>query len=646
MKKLISVILALLVMLVPMAGCSKGGDASLTLNQQMINLSLFGGADIIASRNNIDEITWSSDNSAVISMEEHGNYVSVTAIGSGRATVTASGGGKSASCVIVVDESEYALAVSLDRIGDIEINAGSSAYIPAKATYRGQPLDVAKLTYTVEDQTVATVSKDGVITGVNGGETRVAIVAEKDSTRSAPYYVNVIVKAGPVLMLNATYFNLYEYDRNVGQVYYPSSADFFAYIVDGQKTEKNIDLVIENTNDDVAIIEDGLVKSVGAGETMFTITCTYNEQTYVSYLYVYVKAIPKVEVVLTESDVLLYADPVGTNYPSLQALNYTVRVDGKAVSAPVTWGVDAGKNVATVTNKGVIKSIAAGKAVISASYTYNGETYKTTCNVTVIEDLFYGALKSDDGKINTNMVFAYLSTSYPTLKINNVALRGVHSVDMLRIGVPNVNGSTSKIFRLFIRLADANDSRNWIELVYSHFNNGSTIGLGAYAMNTSAWDLKGLVGVGYSPRHDKLQIMASTTSSTYCGAGYNAGKIGVADGPEPLKFKQALTSNYERQMIGLSVVNDELSFNYIDSKGERVQKLVLTKAQQSTLLGPDSDYPNSVWEGFSSRGVNKVNITIRAQMDGTGTITPIMIDTVGGYAVDQNIISSMSLVKA
>ena len=64
MKKLISIILALFIMLVPMAGCKEENDnkATLTLNHSSLNLPLFGEADLIASFENISEITWENSN--------------------------------------------------------------------------------------------------------------------------------------------------------------------------------------------------------------------------------------------------------------------------------------------------------------------------------------------------------------------------------------------------------------------------------------------------------------------------------------------------------------------------------------------------------------------------------------------------------
>lgn len=60
------------------------------------------------------------------------------------------------------------------------------------------------------------------------------------------------------------------------------------------------------------------------------------------------------------------------------ALNASVLPEG----SEVTWASSA-EAKATVSNKGVVTGVAAGSAVITASITVGGTTYKDVCNVTV-----------------------------------------------------------------------------------------------------------------------------------------------------------------------------------------------------------------------------------------------------------------------
>ena len=57
MKRLISIILALIIVVVPLTGCNESAPTKeLALSHNYISLSLFGEADIIASYKGVSEI--------------------------------------------------------------------------------------------------------------------------------------------------------------------------------------------------------------------------------------------------------------------------------------------------------------------------------------------------------------------------------------------------------------------------------------------------------------------------------------------------------------------------------------------------------------------------------------------------------------
>lgn len=663
MKKLISLILALFIMLVPMAGCKEENDniATLTLNHSSLNLPLFGEADLIASYENVSEITWENSDEQVVTITEHGNYVKVSAKKDGMAVITVSGGDKTAQCVVVVSESDYALGVTIDKLGDVEIQENATMYVPTTATYGGVTVD-AKITYSIVDQDVATVTQGGVVTGVANGETTLNVQAEYNGMRSSVASIKVKVKGGPALVLSSTYINLYEYDSTVSQSYYPNLNDFSVYIVEDGAKVWDISYTLDNTDPSVATFESGNIVSGNAGSTMMTVTCEYKGETYVGYLYVNVKKIPVVEITLSETDILLYTNPVDdTVYSTTKTLTSRIKIDGRAISDTVTWGIEAGNSAATVNNKGIVKSLGVGKAIISGSYVYNGKTYKETCDVEVIDDLYYGTLKIDTtSESGADMAFAHLTSGY-NLLIENVDLLNTHDQDLVRFTMPTFNGDTSSIYRVFFRVTDVNDENNWVEFIFSLFRNGSTDGILAYAVNTSAWTLpSNVVGLA-SASETSLNYMTSTSSRTYCWSGVESGKtyrIGTSFNDSSFRFGKTFTNlDYNQYMIGFSIANDEVNCNYIsnakDTKGQRISKSVFSKELQQTLIASETpfvtndqtSYPNPVWSGFTANNVSKVNITVRAQMP-NGTISPIVIDTVGGVAVTADNMSNMSIVKA
>ena len=659
MKRFLTIILALLLMLGAFSGCQNQNatdDKELTLNKTTLSLSMFGEADIIASYSGIDKNEWSNSNSQVVNMVEHGNYVKITAIKEGVATITASGAEKTATCSIIVSQSEYVLSVELLREGNVEINQNSSLYVPAQATYRGEAVDGATLKYTIEDTSIATVTEDGVVTGIKGGQTTLKIQAEYKGTLSAPTEIQVLVKSGPSLVLSATYFNLYEYSASANKKHFPNTKNFSCYIVDGQNIVTDISASVSGDNDAVAKYESGKITALGAGTAMFTITCNYDGNSYVAYLYVTVDKIPIVELLLSDSALLLFNNGPNEYYPSAKNLTATVRINGRSVSEPVTWAVEEGINAASVNTKGVVTALGEGKATISASYKYKGIERKEFCSVDVVDPITYRTLTADvdsDGvdDIREDMLFVYMTSQNNKIQINNVSLTDTHDLDLIRFGVPNY-GQISSIFRLKFRATDVSNPNNWVEFIYSYYpNSGVTGGIMAYAMNTSAWDIGKMIGIASrkSGGEDVIKPMEEVGSR---GGISDSSPAGATNMDCSLKFAiEFKEKDYTRNMAGFSVVNDEVSLNFRRNsasnsvpKWGRVNLPIFTKELQAKLLS-DGTYQNPVFDGFTKNNTKKVNITVTAVFQNKNVVSPIIIDTLGGTPVKMTDRAKVSFVK-
>ncbi len=654
MRKIISIMTALFILLISLVGCNEQApaavdDKSLTLNKTSVTLATLGEADIIASYQNIDQITWSNSNNQVISMTEHGNYVKVTALTAGASIVTVSGGGKTATCSVVVNESDDVLSVEIDRLGGLELNVDGKLSLPARATYRGETLDDATLTYLSDNEDVATVTADGVVTGVSVGETVIKVQAEKSGVKSAVKEVSVTVKDGPALVLSSTYFNLYEKNATANEKFYPNGKKFDFYIVDGDQKVLVSDYTIESTDSAIAEYKNGKVTALVAGQTTFTVTCEYQGKEYVAFLIVTVAKVPVVSIALNESKVTLYNNETNSVFPSTYALNANVFVDGKVAATEVTWTVDEGINAATVNSRGVITALGVGKAVISANYTYQGIDCKSTCQVEVFNRIHYSTLLADVDKdgandINTNLLFVDLSQDSNVFTINNVDLTSSHESDLIRFGVPNYGEYEPQIFRLFFRMTDVNDPNNWIEFIVGYYANGSPGNIISYAVNTSAWDLGTMIGLGVNAKGvlNPMKKIGGRSESNYNNpSGVYSDRTGMK------WFTEHTQKDYARNMVGFSVVNDEIHFNYLspDVGWQRESVSVFSKENQATLLASGTEYANPVWNGFSSKGVAKVNITISAQLLEANKIAPFIIDTLSGNPTSVSDVARMSIVE-
>ena len=163
---------------------------SVTLNPTTLDLTVGGTATLTATvlpENATDKtVTWSCDNTAVATVADG----VVTAVAEGTAKVTAHAGDASAVCTVTVkadvvkvteitiSEADFSLAVG-------ETKALTVAVKPENATDK-------TVTWSSDNAGVATVSSDGVVTGVAAGNAKITVKANGGDVSD---FVNVTVTA-------------------------------------------------------------------------------------------------------------------------------------------------------------------------------------------------------------------------------------------------------------------------------------------------------------------------------------------------------------------------------------------------------------------------------------------------------------------
>ena len=128
-------------------------------------------------------VTWSSDNTAVVKVDTNGK---LTAVDVGHATITATAGGQSDSCVVVV---------TAKRVAGVRLNEYAKTLAPGdsftlKATILPQDATSRNITWASSDGSVATVNRRGKVTAVGIGT---ATISAK--THGAAAFCTVTVAA-------------------------------------------------------------------------------------------------------------------------------------------------------------------------------------------------------------------------------------------------------------------------------------------------------------------------------------------------------------------------------------------------------------------------------------------------------------------
>lgn len=228
----------------------------------------------------------------------------------------------------------------------------SASVLPTNASNK-------KLTYTSSDSKVATVNSKGLVTGVKAGKATITVKSSNGKTKK----FTVTVKESTVPVVT---FTLSDEQKSMkkGDKY-----TLVAKIAPSNATNKTVTWSSDNT--EVATVSDkGEVTAVGAGKAVITAKTSNGKMAACT---VNVTENIKVE------GITLNATSVNLYVPGKQQLSATVTPSNAADTA-VAWE-SSDKTVATVSQEGLVTSVAAGNATITA--TTNDGKYKATCEVHV-----------------------------------------------------------------------------------------------------------------------------------------------------------------------------------------------------------------------------------------------------------------------
>ena len=304
------------------------------------------------------DISWSSNNEAVATVSEDGT---VTAKSVGTALITAtSTNGKTASCTVTVEKKLIPITeVHLDK-SSATLTEGDSTTLVATVLPENTT-DSKSISWSSNNEAVATVSEDGTITAKSVGTA--VITATSSNGKTASCAITVEKKLIPITEVLI--------DKSSATLTEGESTTLTATVLPENTTDRK-DISWSSSNNDIATVDTtGHVEAKKAGTVIITATSS-NGKTAECTVTVEKKLIPITEVSLSES-------AVGIIEGNTHKLTATVLPENTTDSKSVSWSSN-NEAVATVSEDGTITAKSAGTAVITATST-NGKT--AGCTVTV-----------------------------------------------------------------------------------------------------------------------------------------------------------------------------------------------------------------------------------------------------------------------
>lgn len=306
-------------------------------------------------------LLWTSDDPEVATVE---NGV-VTALKEGNTTVVVRAeSGVTASCVVYV--TPVVTGISLPAA--LTVYVGGSTVLTPKFTPEGAASTA--LVWSSADESVATVSQEGVVTGVNGGRTTVTV---KCKEYSATCQVKVR-KAAIGVELDIT-----EADLKVGV----DELQLTAIVEPSNSIDYDLDWT--TSDDAVAVVSDkGLVTPVGPGEATITVTVDRAHQ-----------ATCVVRVTQPAEGVFLNKTELKIQRGTSETLEATVQPATTNIK-DLTWTSSA-PEIASVDQTGKVTAHKLGEADITVTTVDGGHT--AVCKVTVIQKVTGVTLDKDSASL-------------------------------------------------------------------------------------------------------------------------------------------------------------------------------------------------------------------------------------------------------
>ncbi len=298
-------------------------------------------------------VAWSSDAPSVASVSSSGSSATITARGRGAAVVTARSGNVNASTTVLV-RTAFAVAVSPAQ-GVIRVGAT----FPLQALVSADEGAASTVTWISESPALATVSAQGVVTGIAPGT--VTITARSTSDTRLTATASVTVNPARALILTPAEMNI---GRDEGRAL---TAQVF--LDAGQSTG-----VTWRTNRPLiaTVNQQGLVTGVSDGDA--TITALSMADTTL-------RSTAMVHVVPVVRSITLSSTTSSLNIGQTSTFAATVAAD-QGVTKAVAWS-SSNPTVASISAAGVATAIGVGSTIIRAR-AVSDTTREATATVTVL----------------------------------------------------------------------------------------------------------------------------------------------------------------------------------------------------------------------------------------------------------------------
>ena len=303
------------------------------------------------------QITWSSSDTSVATVDANSGEVTGVAEGSAVITATTADGNFTAVCLVTVT----AIPVSSVSLNKTELTLTVGADVQLIATVAPENATNKNVTWTSNNESIATVDNTGKVTAVSAGTANITVTTV-DGSKTATCEVTV---SNPVVNVTGVTLNKDTLNLAVG-----GNETLIPMVSPTNATNKQVNWSSSDTSVATVDANSGEVTGVAPGSA--GITATTADGNFTAVCLVTVTAVPVSSVSLNKTELTL---TVGADVQLIATV-----APENATNKAVSWSSDK-TSVATVNDQGYVHAVAQGTANITVTTTDGQKT--AVCEVTV-----------------------------------------------------------------------------------------------------------------------------------------------------------------------------------------------------------------------------------------------------------------------
>ena len=350
---------------------------SIAFDEANITINKDESKTLTYSTNPIDtmddsEVTFTSSDESVVTVTNTG---SITGIAAGTATITIQKGEKTDTVEVTVNSPLKSISAN-----DLEVKVNKTENIVV--TYLdSDTTDSRDVTYEVLDSSIASVTSDGVVTGLNVGTTTITIKSVVSGVEPITITVNVPSIPLTGIKVSSSVSELLVGDETNIKVTYLTNSE-------GDATTDKLNISYSSSDTDVVEIVDGMVIAKGLGSAKVTIIV--NDFTETLDFEVVEPIIKEVEYNIIEIDDEIKSDgDYSVRIDADVSKFYRVLVDGVEISSD-NYTVKSGSTIVTL-NSDYLKTLSAGVHTMTVEFMSTSgittETGEVTTSFTIPNEI-------------------------------------------------------------------------------------------------------------------------------------------------------------------------------------------------------------------------------------------------------------------